>query len=85
VGKRQFLSHMSSPRIGNHGNLESEGFDALSGFVYQHLGKIPVVGDEVQADGLEMRVLSVIGRRIKKVRVKKELPPPSNGNGSNDK
>jgi hypothetical protein len=27
-------------------------------------------------------VLSVLGRRIKKIRVKKELPPPSNGNGN---
>ena len=65
--------------------LEGEDYDTVGGYVYQHLGKKPVVGDEVQADGLEMRVLSVIGRRIKKVRVKKELPPPSNGNGSNDK
>jgi CBS domain containing-hemolysin-like protein len=65
--------------------LEGEDYDTVGGFVYQHLGKIPVVGDEVQAEGLQMRVLSVVGRRIKKVRVKKELPPPSNGNGSNDK
>jgi len=65
--------------------LEGEDYDTVGGFVYQHLGKIPVVGDEVQADGLQMRVLSVVGRRIKKVRVKKELPPPPDGNGSNDK
>jgi putative hemolysin len=66
-------------------DLEGEDYDTVGGFVYQHLGKIPVVGDEVQADGLQMRVLSVIGRRIKKVRVKKELPPPPDGNSSNNK
>jgi CBS domain containing-hemolysin-like protein len=42
-------------------------------------------GDEVQADGLQMRVLSVIGRRVKKVRVTKELLPPPDGNDSNQK
>jgi putative hemolysin len=63
--------------------LEGEDYDTVGGFVYQHLGKIPVVGDEVQADGLQMRVLSVLGRRIKKIRVRKEPPPPANGNGSN--
>ena len=66
-------------------NIEGEDFDTVGGFVYHQLGKIPVVGDEVQADGLRLRVLSVLGRRIKKIRVKKELPPPSNGNGSNQK
>jgi CBS domain containing-hemolysin-like protein len=32
---------------------------------------MPSVGDEVQVDGLVMRVLTVMGRRIKKVRVTK--------------
>ena len=31
-------------------------------------GKVPVAGDEVRVDGLTLRVLSVLGRRIKKVR-----------------
>jgi CBS domain containing-hemolysin-like protein len=64
-------------------HIEGEDFDTVGGFVYHQLGKIPIVGDEVQADGLRLRVLSVLGRRIKKIRVKKELPPPSDGNGSN--
>jgi putative hemolysin len=66
-------------------HIEGEDFDTVGGFVYHQLGKIPIVGDEVQADGLRLRVLSVLGRRIKKIRVKKELPPPSDGNGSNPK
>ncbi len=67
-------------------NIEGEDFDTVGGFVYHELGRIPLAGDEVQSDGLRMKVLSVLGRRIKKIRVKKEAPPPpSNGNGSNSK
>ncbi|MCH8065950.1 MAG: HlyC/CorC family transporter [Chloroflexi bacterium] len=51
--------------------IEGEDFDTLGGFVYHQLGRMPAPGDELQADGLNMRVLSVVGRRIKKVRVTK--------------
>ena len=44
-------------------------------FVYHLLGRVPASGDEVCADGLRLRVLNVIGRRIKKVRIVRETPP----------
>jgi magnesium and cobalt exporter, CNNM family len=47
---------------------EDRDYDTVGGFVYHHLGKVPVAGDEVRVDGLTLRVLSVLGRRIKKVR-----------------
>jgi CBS domain containing-hemolysin-like protein len=47
---------------------EDLDYDSVGGFVYHHLGKVPVAGDEVRVDGLTLRVLSVLGRRIKKVR-----------------
>jgi CBS domain containing-hemolysin-like protein len=47
---------------------EDQDYDSVGGFVYHHLGKVPVAGDEVRVDGLTLRVLSVLGRRIKKVR-----------------
>ncbi len=47
---------------------EDEDYDSIGGFVYHHLGKVPAAGDEVRVDGLTLRVLSVLGRRIKKVR-----------------
>jgi CBS domain containing-hemolysin-like protein len=50
---------------------EDEDYDTIGGFVYHHLGKVPSAGDEVRVDGLTLRVLSVIGRRIKKVRATK--------------
>jgi CBS domain containing-hemolysin-like protein len=51
--------------------IDDEDYDSIGGFVYHHLGKVPVAGDEVRVDGLTLRVLSVLGRRIKKVRAKK--------------
>ena len=50
---------------------DQQDYDSVGGFVYHHLGKVPVAGDEVRVDGLTLRVLSVLGRRIKKVRAKK--------------
>lgn len=66
-------------------DLESEDYDTIGGFVYHHLGKVPAPGDEFQADGLSLQVLSVAGRRIRKLRVRKlPAPPPANGrNGKN--
>jgi CBS domain containing-hemolysin-like protein len=53
---------------------EPQEYDTVGGFVYHRLGKVPVAGDEVRVDGLTLRVLSVIGRRIKKVRARKLAP-----------
>jgi putative hemolysin len=50
---------------------DQQDYDSVGGFVYHHLGKVPIAGDEVCVDGLTLRVLSVLGRRIKKVRAKK--------------
>jgi CBS domain containing-hemolysin-like protein len=62
-------------------DIESEDFDTVGGFVYHELGRMPSPGDEVRAGGLTLRVLSVLGRRIKKVRVSKlpevAAPPAS--------
>lgn len=47
-------------------------YDTLGGLVYDRLGKIPVVGDETQVDGLSITVLSTVGKRIKKVKMRVE-------------
>ncbi len=66
-------------------HIEGEDFDTVGGFVYHELGRIPLAGDEVQSDGLRLKVLSVVGRRIKKIQVKKEptSAAPSNGADGN--
>lgn len=53
--------------------------DTLGGLVYQRLGKIPKVGDRVEVDGATVAVLSVVGRRIKKVRVTRKTPLENEG------
>jgi len=52
-------------------DIPNEDSDTLGGFIYHQLGRMPSPGDEVRADGLHLRVLTVVGRRIKKVRVTK--------------
>ncbi|MBI1886559.1 MAG: HlyC/CorC family transporter [Chloroflexi bacterium] len=64
--------------------IERNDFDTVGGCIYDQLGKMPSVGDEVRVDGLLLRVLSVSGRRIKKVRVIREEPPPAQGEEGNN-
>jgi putative hemolysin len=62
--------------------VEGEDFDTVGGFVYHLLGRVPTPGDEVSADGLRLRVLNVLGRRIKKVRIVRE--PASSEQAASD-
>lgn len=50
----------------------SEVGDTLGGFIYSQLGKVPVPGETVRFDGLVIQVLTVTGRRIRKVRVMRD-------------
>ncbi len=52
--------------------IESDDFDTVGGFVIHQLGRLPTVGDEVAVDGLSLRVLSMSGRRIRRLRVTRE-------------
>jgi putative hemolysin len=65
-----------------HSDLDDEEVDTVGGFVFNHLGKMPLPGDEVQVNGIRVHVLEVQGNRIKKVRVEK-LAAQVIGNGSN--
>lgn len=60
-------------------SLPTEESDTLGGFIYTELGKVPVVGDQVDFDNLELTVESVAGRRIRKVRVLRRAPVPIPG------
>jgi putative hemolysin len=64
--------------------IRSEDFDTVGGLIVTSLGRLAVPGDEVIAPRLEevedgnsavaLRVLSILGRRIKKVRVHRIVP-----------
>ncbi|MHB0868401.1 MAG: hemolysin family protein [Chloroflexota bacterium] len=50
-------------------SLSSGEYDTVGGLVYDRLGKMPVVGDRLEVEGLAVTVLSTAGKRIKKVKV----------------
>jgi CBS domain containing-hemolysin-like protein len=56
--------------------LPSDNSDSLGGFIYGQLGHIPTPNEAVPADGVRFEVLSVTGRRIRKVRATLTPPPP---------
>lgn len=53
-------------------NVESDDFDTVGGFLIHHLGRLPAVGDEVEVEGLTLRVLSMAGRRVRRLRVSRQ-------------
>ena len=52
--------------------LEGNGFETIAGYVLHHMGRIPKTGEQLETDGILIEVLSTIGRRVKKVRLKKQ-------------
>ena len=55
-------------------HLDREGFETVGGYVISHLGRVPVVGERFEADGLTVEVLDVARRRINKVRISRQSP-----------
>ncbi len=51
---------------------DGDDFDTIGGFVIHELGRLPAVGDEVAVDGLRLRVLSMSGRRLRRLRIARE-------------
>ena len=54
-----------------HAELPTDVSDTVGGLIYSCLGRVAVTGDQVRFGDLELTVLAVTGRRIKKVRVKR--------------
>jgi CBS domain containing-hemolysin-like protein len=75
------LVHMDDVNRWLEMDLEAEDVDTLGGYVYSHLGKMPVSGDQFEVDNVSFCVVSTVGRRIKKVRVTKHPPSEQDGQG----
>lgn len=56
-------------------NLPTEDTDTLGGYIYTHFGRVPVVDETISTDDLTLHVLSVDGRRIRKVHVLRKHRP----------
>ncbi len=52
-------------------DVESEDFDTVGGYLIHELGRLPSVGDEVTVGTLSMRVLSMSGRRVRRMRIER--------------
>ena len=56
-------------------DLPSGESDSLGGFIYGQLGHVPAPGEKISTDRAEFEVLTVTGRRIRKVRVCRRPDP----------
>jgi putative hemolysin len=71
-------------------SLDSTGADTIGGLIFLVLGRVPDEGEVIDHAPLRLEVLSLDGRRIRKVRVTRDEPgeahvteanSPDNGNG----
>lgn len=51
-------------------NISTDDTDTLGGYIFLQIGRVPIVGEEIETDDLHMTVRSIEGRRIRKVLVK---------------
>ena len=56
--------------------IEIEDYHTMAGMVFGALGRAPEVGDEVQVDGLALRVVEIEGSRIQRLEVEFTDPIP---------
>jgi putative hemolysin len=56
--------------------LEAEDYHTMAGMVFGALGRAPEVGDEVQVDGLALRVVEIEGSRIQRLEIEFKEPIP---------
>ena len=52
--------------------LPTEETETLGGFIYEQIGRVPSSGESLQVDDITLTIEQVIGRRIRKVRAKKQ-------------
>lgn len=52
-------------------DFQGDGFDTLGGLLYQQLGKMAVPGDQINVYGVDIKVITTLGRRIKQVHLTK--------------
>lgn len=56
-------------------NLSRDETETLGGFIYSQVGRVPVNGEKVQVGDVLLTVEQVSGRRIRKVRAERIIPP----------
>ncbi len=54
-------------------SIPTDESDTLGGYIFSQLGRVPLVNDEIVSDNLAIQIISVTGRRIRKVQVRKMI------------
>jgi putative hemolysin len=64
-------------------NIATENADTIGGFIYGEIGDVPLGGEVLKADGVTLTVEQVVGRRITKVRARRNVSQPIFKDGQN--
>lgn len=64
--------------------ISTDESDTLGGFLFSQLGRVPEVGEKVEYENLTLRIDSIDGRRIRKVRVIRTQSPAESPESSNN-
>jgi Mg2+/Co2+ transporter CorC len=56
--------------------IATENADTIGGYIYGEIGDVPIGGETLKADDVILTVDQVVGRRITKVRAKREQKNP---------
>ena len=59
--------------------IEEGAFETVGGFVLSRVGRVPAVGERFEFEGLEIEILEAEGRRIHKVRLRRQPQPVPEG------
>ncbi|HKB13439.1 MAG TPA: hemolysin family protein [Vicinamibacterales bacterium] len=66
-------------------DIEREGFETVGGYLLARVGRVPVVGEHFEMDGLTVDVLDAERRRVNKVRMQKNLSPAADTEDAEEK
>jgi len=50
-------------------DINEFGIDTIGGYVFQQLGRMPILGDTIESDTSTIQVISVLGRRLRRLRI----------------
>jgi CBS domain containing-hemolysin-like protein len=57
--------------------IEGQGFETVGGFLLSRLGRVPLVGEHLEVDGIDVEILETEQRRITRVRMSRLEPVPA--------
>ena len=62
-------------------SIDGSGFDTIGGLVYHQLGRLPQTGDHIETGELRIEVVAVLGRRLRRLRIRRNVPVKADAGG----